>query len=234
VLTPFLSKKTDGIATNHLLFFTLFFLLRNAMSHLPLSQSLVATEKLQLGSVSMDVPLSDIPGTNLAFLYIKLNDHPALVDEGARLIAERIKASGCQNPFFVTPEASTLALAHVLRSRYHIEGMTLYKARQLNDQAPLSVEYFAVTSPEKKTLFLGRNRIYELMDKDIFILDSICTTGGTLLAMYELLIQSGVASEAIVEASVLFTEGETKTCLPLPNQKNLLLYACSHLPIISK
>jgi hypothetical protein len=65
--------------------------------------------ELKLGDFSTSVPHCKLPDRSGYFLYFKLNDHPSLVEE-----AERINALGLKNPYFVTPEASTFALAHVL------------------------------------------------------------------------------------------------------------------------
>jgi non-canonical (house-cleaning) NTP pyrophosphatase/adenine/guanine phosphoribosyltransferase-like PRPP-binding protein len=189
---------------------------------------------LQLGRVSENVPLCPLPNKNGAFYYFKLNDYPHLVTEGARLIAERIKASGVRNPYFVTAEASTLALAHVLRDQYGIDGLTLYKAKQINDVDPLSIEYDTITAKEPKQLFLGKNKVSHLQNKNIFILDSVCTTGGTLSAIANLLLKAGVSNKNIVEAIVLFTEGAERNSININASMSLPIYHFSHLPIENK
>jgi adenine/guanine phosphoribosyltransferase-like PRPP-binding protein len=190
------------------------------------------TRELRLGEFSMPVPLCKLPNGSGSFLYFKLNDHPALIEEAARLIAEHIAALKLKNPYFVTPEASTLALAHVLRHKYQINGATIYKTQQLTDVDPVSIDYDTVTSLNKKMLYLGKERADEMRDKDIFILDSVCTTGGTISGTYQLLLKAGIAPERIVEATMLFTEGREITAIDMSNGVSLKLHSFGHLPII--
>jgi|GEM_PF-6813572 len=189
---------------------------------------------LQLGRVSENVPLCELPNKKGAFYYFKLNDYPHLIAEGARLIAERIQSSGMSNPYFVTAEASTLALAHVLRDQYGIDGLTLYKTKQINDVDPLSIEYDTITAKESKQLFLGKNKCSLLQNKNIFILDSVCTTGGTLSAIANLLLKAGIENKNIVAAIVLFTEGVERNSININASAQLPLHHFSHLPIEEK
>lgn len=189
---------------------------------------------LTLGTITKKIPLAKIPASSDFFLYFKLNDHPDLVEEGAALVAGRIKSLGLLRPCFVTPEASTFALAHVLRSKYGIGGIVIYKTLQINDIDPVSIQYDTVTSTEKKQLFLGMNKAAELVDKDIIILDSVCTTGGTLCGTYDLLVKAGIAAERIKEATVLFTEGVPRDSLSVTSGVNLKLHSFNHLPVFHK
>lgn len=197
-------------------------------------QNTTPTGELKLGNISKQIPRVKMPNGNGYFLYFKLNDHPDLVEEGARLIAERIKSMGLENPYFVTPEASTIALAHVLRTRYNINGLVIYKNKQINDIDPVNVQYDTVTATEKKQLFLGMNKASELTDKDIFILDSVCTSGGTIRATYDLLIKSGVPANRIKEATMLFNEGTPRENIEVAPDVNLKLFSFGQLPIIQE
>lgn len=192
-----------------------------------------SASSIRLGNISKNLPLYPLPNNTGYFHYFKLNDHADLVTEGARLIAERIKSLTVNQPFFVTAEASTLALAHELRSRHAIEGVTLYKTIQINDVDPLSVEYDAITSLTPKKLFLGKEKLAQLQNKNLFILDSVCTSGGTLSAMGNLLLKAGIPTKNIIEATVLFTEGDAKSHVPLNDGSQVKVHHFSHLPIVS-
>lgn len=185
---------------------------------------------VRLGSYSESIPLVSTPDKTAQFAYLKLNDHPDFVEEGARLIAEFVKG---RHPYFVTAEASTMALAHVLRSQYGMDGLTLYKTAQLNDVDPVSVTYSAITSRSEQKLFLGKNRMKKLLQADeVILLDSICTKGSTLKAIYEVLIKAGVAADKITEAVVLFNEGEPKAGLDVGRETPLKIHAFGTLPLI--
>lgn len=189
---------------------------------------------LTLGSVAKQVPLAKLPKGGGYFLYFKLNDHSDLVEEGARLMAERIQALGLKNPCFVTPEASTIAMAHVLRTKYQIDGLIIYKNKQIDDVNPICVQYDTVTATDKKQLFLGMNKVARLKNKDIIIIDSVCTTGGTIRGTYNLLIQAGISASKIIEATMLFTEGEKRANIEVVPGFELRLHSFNHLPIITE
>ncbi len=190
------------------------------------------TGELKLGDISKQIPMTKIPTAPGYFMYVKLNEHPDLVNEGARLIAERISSLNIQNPYFVTAEASTIAMAHMLRDKYKINGLILYKKKQLDDIDPVSITYKAVTSPNEQQLFLGKNKSAALLDKEIIIIDSICTTGGTLKGIYDLLIKAGVKPQQIKEATMLFTEGTPLHRIEVSDEKYLNIHSFSHLPIV--
>lgn len=201
------------------------------------TQPVVASKgEVKLGTISKSIPFQKIPDGSGWFLYFKLNDQPDLVEEGAKLIAERINTLALKNVFFVTPEASTIALAHVLRTTYKMDGLIIYKNPQINDEEPLFVEYDVITATNKKELFLGRNKIkeFDLVNKEIVIIDSICTKGGTICATYKLLTDAGVKPEHIKEAITLFNEGEPKNSIGVLPHVNLKLTSFSQLPIIKK
>ena len=188
---------------------------------------------IRLGDYIKAVPLISTPDKTAQFAYLKLNDHPEFVNEGARLIAGHVKTAGYKQPYFVTAEASTLALAHVLRSQYGIDGITLYKTAQLNDVDPISVTYSAITSRSAQNLFLGKNRMQELLQaEEVIILYSICTSGSTIKAIYDLLMKAGVSADKIKEAVVLFTEGEPKKALDVGRDASLKIHSFSNMPLI--
>jgi adenine/guanine phosphoribosyltransferase-like PRPP-binding protein len=198
----------------------------------PPKPPLKQTGQLRLGNFSMPVPLCKLPDGSGFFLYFKLNDHSGLIEEGARLIAERIKSLGLKNPYFVTPEANTLALAHVLRHHYKIDGATIYKTVQINDIDPVGISYDTVTSSSQKSLYLGKNTAENMHGKDIIILDSVCTTGGTIRGTYQLLIKAGIPADKIVEATMLFNEGNDRTEITISEGVKLKLHRFDYLPLI--
>ena len=115
-----------------------------------------------------------------------------------------------------------------------IEGITVYKKKQINDINPIEVEYGTVTSNDKQKLSLGQQKIKDLKGKDIILLDSVCTTGGTVVATYNLLIKAGIPSESIVEATMLFNEGEPRDSIKIDEKTSLKLHSFSELPLIKE
>ena len=186
-------------------------------------------EELRLGSVSVFIEPSSIPDGSGRFLYFNLNEMPDFVEEGARLIAERIKSLHLVHPFFVTPEASTISIAHVLRTKYGIDGVIVAKNKKPGEGIVFSQEYCACTSLDKKTLYLPAS--VDLADKDIVIIDNVCTTGETLKAVYKLLCMAGADSKRIVEGLVLFTEGEKTEQVEISENLFLKVQACAHIPV---
>jgi GTP cyclohydrolase II len=72
----------------------------------------------------------------------------------------------------------------------------------------------------------------DLVDKDIVIIDNVCTTGETLRAVYKLLCMAGADSSRIVEGIVLFTEGQKTEQIQIAENLYLKLHAFSHIPVL--
>lgn len=185
-----------------------------------------------LGNVTKNFNKVKIPSNpSLSFTYVALNDHPDFVEEGAKLIADKIQALGITNPYFVTPEASTISLAHVLRTKYQIDGTILYKKARVDDVNPISVSYFAVTSTTENKLFLDVNKAKLFQNKTIVFIDSIVTTGETLKAIHSLLTKAGIKQESIHSAIVLFTEDTPRKEIDISDQVKLPVHSFNHLEI---
>ncbi|KAL9643905.1 hypothetical protein ABK040_013315 [Willaertia magna] len=173
------------------------------------------------------------------FLYFNLNNMPEFVEEGAKLINDRIKNQlKLKNPFIISPETSTIAMIHVLRTKYNIPCLllskkkrptclsTLYNQSQQSQSRNLQCdehtinnseeseliiceEYHAITSNTTNKLYFECCNNINLQNFDIIIVDNVCTTASTLIAIYKLLIRAGY-KENIIETIVLFTEGEER------------------------
>jgi non-canonical (house-cleaning) NTP pyrophosphatase/adenine/guanine phosphoribosyltransferase-like PRPP-binding protein len=189
------------------------------------------SKPLTLGNVTLDIPLSSLEDNSGYLMYFKLNDHYELVDEAARLFAEKIAALGIEKPYFVTPEASTIAVAHVLRSKYGIPGAMLYKAKQLNDSQADCIEYYSVTSSKPKKMYLGKKSAEEMRDKNIVILDSICSSSATLRAIYALLAKKKL-NQQIAAISMLFTEEHDINEIEFSAGVTFPIHKFGHLPLL--
>ena len=188
------------------------------------------TQDIKLGNFNISINLSAIPEGTGKFLYFEMNDNDGLVKEGARLVAEYIHSLGLQNPFFVAPGDSTVAMAHRLRVDHKIDGVVLSRQKKAKDFDTYSVDYCAVTSKEKKTLYLDKLQAQNMKGKDIVIIDNVSTTGETIRAVYELLLQAHAGTDSIKEAVVLFTEGNDADHIPISESLNLKLTRFTHLP----
>ena len=116
------------------------------------------------------------------------------------MVSERVKELKLDNPFFVTPETSTISMAHVLRTKFNIDGIVISKRKKPDDDELEAVSYCAATSTEARTLYLDKS--VDLKGKQLLIFDNVCTTGETLKAVAELLIRRGWKDQ-IVEVCVL-------------------------------
>jgi adenine/guanine phosphoribosyltransferase-like PRPP-binding protein len=188
--------------------------------------------QITLGSVSKAIPFKKTPDGSHYFLFMRLIEHPEFVKEGARLVAERVKELGLANPYFVTPEASTITLAETLRDQYNIDGRIIFKTIQSDDVDPIEADYSTITSTTPKKLYLGKNHVAEMQNKDIIILDSICTTGGTIGGVYQLLAKAGIPVSRIVEATMLFVEGQDRSNIEVAEGVQLKLHRFNLLPFI--
>ena len=160
---------------------------------------------LTVGNEKISVPLSRLEDNSGYLMYFNLNDHYKLVNETARLFAEKIVALKLPDPYFVTPETSTIGVAHVLRSQYGLKGTILSKTKRLHDKNMDCVEYQSITSSKKKKLYLSLKQVEEMKGKNIIIIDSILSSSATVRAIYQLLDRKKLAHQ-IVNITVLFTE----------------------------
>lgn len=190
------------------------------------------SDVVTLGDVSKEIAFKATPDGKHKFLFMRLVEHPEFVAAGAKLVAERIRALGLANPYFVTPEASTVSLKDVLINDYQIPGRMIFKTPQADDVDPIEVAYDTVTSLQPKKLYLGKNHAAAMQGKDIIILDSICTTGGTIRGVYELLRKAGIPADKIVEATMLFVEGDDRASIQIAEGTDLHLHRFSRLPFL--
>jgi non-canonical (house-cleaning) NTP pyrophosphatase/adenine/guanine phosphoribosyltransferase-like PRPP-binding protein len=189
------------------------------------------TRPLTLGNKTITLPLSQLEDKSGYLMYFNLNDHYELVNEAARLFAEKITALNLAKPYFVTAEASTIAVAHLLRSQYGIEGTILSKSKRLNEKNSDFIEYKSVTSSQKKRLYLGQQQADEMLDKNLVIIDSILSSSATLRAMYTLLDRKKLASQ-IANINMLFTEENDVNEISFTPEIKFPINKFGHLPLL--
>lgn len=191
------------------------------------------TQRLTLGNVSANIDVATVPGDiTSGFLYFNLNTMPDFVEEGARLVSERITLLGLKNPHIITPESSTIAMMHVLHIKYNIPSTILSKRRRPGDKNVISIQYCAVTSKHSNMLFIEKS--HNFSGKDLVIVDNVVTTGETLKAVDALL--KSIGAPHAVEAIVLFTEGKDSDhwdYVETADKQHLRLHRFSHIPLFT-
>ena len=193
---------------------------------------------LTLGSKSIQLPLSAMPDGTGRFLYFNLNALPEFVDEGAWLVCDAIQksvmlAGHASPPLVVLPETSTIALAHVLATKFGMECVLVPKTKKPSDVDVVSVTYCAATSTAVKTMYLGRDELRARMKdgpRPIYFVDNVCTTGETLRALFKLMCECGVA-DCVAGAVVLFTEGADVKSIEVAPGVSLSVTRFTHIPI---
>jgi len=178
---------------------------------------------LKLGSAQKKLNYVPMPGNPLgAFVYFNMNEEGMsdFVEEGARLIAEH--AGPVQDTVLFTAETSTLAVSHVLRTKYGYEVQVMTKKKRPNGYECIYEEYCAVTSTQKSTLYF--DACYKTPKKRAVFFDNVCTTGETIKAAHRILMRLGIP---LYKSMVFFTEGEQTTSI-----NDVPLISFGHLPVL--
>ncbi len=163
------------------------------------------TYLIVIGNVIRYLPIREVaPGVRVA-LFNLLGDWElteAIGAELAKLIPEGTQA-------LLMPDGKALALLHVMG---RISGLPTFVARkELKPYmaAPvLEVGLKSITTDKVQRLFLGRDDADRLAGLNVAIVDDVVSTGGTLLAVRQLLAQANAKECAVMAA---FTEGEPRT-----------------------
>lgn len=190
--------------------------------------------EISLGQVTDKVDLCSTPGdSSKKFLYFRLNERTKLVEEGCRLIIEKVKAlPGLENPVILLPEASTFVLGYLLKkSGFDVSYVRKKVYPDMARGEVISESCSPVTAKDKVLLYMEKD-CQDFKGRHAVIVDSVCTTSNTLGACYRLLTRLRHPPSSIYGAIVLFTEGEESFDKIKIGDTILDLYSFGHLPLI--
>ena len=124
----------------------------------------------------------------------------------AQLLKTKIEESGLAFDIFITAEAKAIGLTEELARLYgHDEYVVLRKSRKLYMNAPVEISVKSITTPEPQKFYLGRENFELLRNKKVVAVDDVISTGGTMIAFFEISRQVGFE---IASIAVVLTESE--------------------------
>lgn len=163
-----------------------------------------ATHRIEIGGVVRDLPVREVaPGVRVALFDI-LGDWE-LTEAAGKALAARIP-DGVDA--LVMPDGKATALLHVMGRESGAPTFVARKAKKPYMAEPIvSATYRSITTDREQTLHLGADEAAALAGKRVVIADDVVSTGGTLVAMRELM--KAVGAE-VVGVMAVFTEGGTR------------------------
>ena len=162
------------------------------------------THRIQIGSVTRDLPIREVaPGVSVA-LFDMLGDWELAEAAGKKLAF----LTPLDVDALVMPDGKATALLHVMGRTIEIPIFVARKEKKPYMKAPLtSVSVKSITTDSIQTLCIGADTAEKLRGKKVAIVDDVVSSGGTLIAMKKLLNEV----EAIhVATMAIFTEGDQR------------------------
>jgi adenine phosphoribosyltransferase len=179
------------------------------------------TFKVDVAGVTRELPLFEVaPGVRIAILNI-LGD-TELVHAAAEALAERIAAF--EPDVLVTAETKSIPLVHELSARLGVPYVVLRKQYRPYMGDALEVETLSITTGVPQTLYLDEKDRGLLQKNRVVIVDDVISTGSTLEAMRQVVLEAG--GTTVAEAAV-FTEGDKA------NWQEQRVIAVGHLPVFT-
>lgn len=155
-----------------------------------------------IGRVHRELPVVRVaPGLALAILDI-LGD-TELVEEAARLLAERLNGSNFE--ILATPETKSIPLAHALSRLLGRPYVVFRKSARLYMGETLSVTTRSITAQREQTLYLAERDRGRMTGRSVLLVDDVVSTGSTLEAMDALV---GRAGGRVSGSCAIAVEGE--------------------------
>lgn len=170
---------------------------------------------IKVRNVRRYLPIREVaPGVRVALFNI-LGDWELTEAAGielAKLIPEGTEA-------LLMPEGKAIALLHVMGMQSGLPTVVARKSRKPYMREPLiSTTVKSITTTEAQTLYLDQNDVDKLRGKHISMVDDVFSSGGTFIAVLDLIRQ--VEGEAERPMAIL-TEGTEKP----------MVIALGHLPL---
>jgi adenine phosphoribosyltransferase len=163
------------------------------------------THQISIGNVTRELPVREVaPGVRVA-LFSPLGDWELTEAAGIEL-AKRIPAG---TEVLVMPDGKAQALLHVLGRVSHLPTIVARKEKKAYMAEPvLTVAVRSITTQREQRLYIGADDTARLTGMKVVMVDDVISTGGTLLAMCELLVEAGAE---LIGVMAVLTEGEPRS-----------------------
>lgn len=160
------------------------------------------THSVTVGSETRALPIVNVGPVSVALLNL-LGD-TRLTEAAAEALAARVP-EGVE--VLVTPEVKAVPLAHALSVRTGLPYVVVRKTRKPYMVGAIARTVRSITTGTPQDLVVDGADVPRLRGKGVAIVDDVVSTGGTLAALTELLVEVGAR---VVGTMVVFTEGEPR------------------------
>lgn len=163
------------------------------------------THTIKVGSVTRALPIREVaPGVSVA-LFNPLGDWELTEAIGTELAA--LIPTGTE--VLLMPDGKAQALLHVMGRIAKLPTIVARKEKKPYMKEPvLDVRVKSITTNREQALYLGADDVARLKGRKVVVVDDVVSTGGTLIALKQLLAEAGAELVGVMAA---FTEGEPKT-----------------------
>lgn len=165
----------------------------------------MTTHRICIGNIVRNLPIREVAPNVRVALFNMLGDWE-LTEAAGEELAKKIPEG---TDILFMPDGKAQALLHVM-GRYSklptIVARKEHKAYMAKPVVSSNVE--SITTRHKQELFLGADDAARLAGKNIVVIDDVVSTGGTLIAVYDLLHQVGANIQAVMS---IFTEGAPRS-----------------------
>lgn len=158
------------------------------------------TYTLHVAGLTRELPVCKISDDLSIAAFIMFGD-VELTIECARALLEK-------SPEFdviVTAEAKAIPLAYEMSRQSGKRYIPARKGKKLYMQDPVLIEVQSITTKNTQTLCIDRPELDYLNGKRVLIVDDVISTGGSLMAMEEIVAQS---TATVVGRAAVLAEGD--------------------------
>jgi adenine phosphoribosyltransferase len=163
----------------------------------------VETHRVQIGSISRDLPIIEVaPGVSVA-LFNLLGD-TQMTEEAGKLLAAKLPSNV---DVLITPEVKAVPLAHVISRETGKPYIVARKTAKPYMKTPVVREVISITTGKPQLLVIDGFDVDIIKGKNVAIIDDVVSTGGTLRSLSSLMEEIG---GTVVATLTVFTEGDPR------------------------
>jgi adenine phosphoribosyltransferase len=164
---------------------------------------IVETHRVQIGSISRDLPIIEVaPGVSVA-LFNLLGD-TQMTEEAGKLLAAKLPS---HVDVLITPEVKAVPLAHVISRETGKPYIVARKTAKPYMKSPVVREVISITTGKPQLLVIDGFDVDIIKGKNVAIIDDVVSTGGTLRSLSSLMEEIG---GTVVATLTVFTEGDPR------------------------
>lgn len=165
--------------------------------------SSLKTHRVQIGSLTRDLPVVPVSDTVNVALFNMLGD-TEITEEAGKELAKRIPKD---IKILITPEVKALSLAHVISRESGLPYIVVRKTQKPYMVDPVVREVVSITTGKPQTLVMDGLDVEKVRGQRVAIVDDVVSSGGTLHSLQEIITAVGGDLGAVL---AVFTEGEER------------------------